>query len=138
MGVPVTSVSVPATGRYEEIAYWRSELEKQREENEKLRSKIRELEAGNKKGVKKTEEERGRLLEPVSAVPSGLKREGSADSGIDSTASVQGSVMSGAAGGLGGAGGAGEMKMRSLTETMQKTHIDEEIHTGESAASTNE
>lgn len=43
---PLTSV--PTTGRYEEVAFWRHELEKQKEENEKLKRRIRELESMKK------------------------------------------------------------------------------------------
>ena len=64
---PLTSI--PTTGRYEEVAYWKNELQKQKEENEKLRQRIRDLEA-----VK-----RGRMS---------MKREDS----LDTNLSVQGSV----------------------------------------------
>ena len=43
---PLTSI--PTSGRYEDAAYWRGELEKQKEENEKLKRRIRELEASKK------------------------------------------------------------------------------------------
>lgn len=36
---------MPTTGRYEEAEYWRYELEKQKQENEMLKLRIRELEA---------------------------------------------------------------------------------------------
>lgn len=66
---PLTSV--PTTGRYEEAAYWRHELEKQKQENEMLKRRIRELEAS------KRNERRGVVERHDS---------------VDTTASNQGSV----------------------------------------------
>lgn len=117
MGRDAPITSIPATGRYEEIAYWRAELEKQKEENERLRQRVRELEAVNRKEGR--EKERGR---------GAVRREGS----LDTTVSVQGSVLSG-----GDEKGASPKKaeMDGLTGMMKKSHLDDEVVVGESAAS---
>jgi hypothetical protein len=45
-GAPLTSVSIPASQRSEDVAFHKAELERVKRENEMLKQRIRELESG--------------------------------------------------------------------------------------------
>ena len=69
---PLTSV--PTTGRYEEAAYHRHELEAVKRENEALKNKIRELERLVREGRRAREDESRTRSESVSTSASGVVR----------------------------------------------------------------
>lgn len=70
-GQPITSV--PTTGRYEEAAYHRHELEAVKRENDALKQKIRDLERLVREGRRAREDESRTRSESVSTTASVMR-----------------------------------------------------------------
>ncbi len=120
--------TVQTTGRYEEMAYHRSELESVKRENEQLKRRIRELERGLR------DKERVRRESDVSARGGGVGARGRSES-VSTTASGVGGV----AVGIGAAGGvsiaAEGNSSRGGVGRGRERDKDEEVRVGESARS---
>jgi hypothetical protein len=125
---------LPATTRYEETAYYRSELESVKRENEALKRQVRELERMVRE--RRTSDAGGRAQQQQQQQPQGRSVSRARSDSVSTTASVNVAV----AGGGTSIAGQREERPRVVSMMSQAGSVgvgvpEEEVRVGESAAS---